>query len=39
MRVLHIGPTPFFSDRGCHMRIRGLIRALNDAGVENRLFT
>ena len=27
LRILHIGPTPFFSDRGCHIRIRGLVEA------------
>jgi len=30
--VLHIVPTPFFADRGCHMRILGEIRALERAG-------
>ncbi len=38
-RVLHIGPTPFFSDRGCHIRIRGLIGALQRSGVECWLCT
>ncbi len=27
LRVLHVGPTPLFSDRGSHTRIRGLLRA------------
>ncbi len=39
MRVLHIGPTPFFSDRGCHIRIHGLIRALQRSGLECWLCT
>ncbi len=39
MRVLHIGPTPFFSDRGCHIRIQGLIGALQRTGVECWLCT
>lgn len=39
IRVLHIGPTPFFSDRGCHLRIRGLVRALDRLGVEGLLCT
>jgi len=37
--ALHIAPTPFFSDRGCHMRIRGLIRALREQGVSSVLCT
>lgn len=39
LRVLHVGPTPFFSDRGCHIRIRGLVRALSEVGVESLLCT
>jgi len=39
VRVLHIGPTPFFSDRGCHVRIHGLIRALQRSGLECWLCT
>lgn len=37
--VLHIAPTPFFADRGCHMRVRGLILALKNRGVNNLLCT
>lgn len=37
--VLHIAPTPFFSDRGCHMRIKGIINALNKKAVHNILCT
>ncbi len=37
--VLHIAPTPFFSDRGCHIRIRGIIRALNKRSVTSVLST
>ncbi len=39
VKVLHIAPTPFFSDRGCHMRIRGLINALAPANIRNILCT
>lgn len=34
-----IAPTPFFADRGCHVRILGEIRALQDAGCEVVLCT
>ena len=39
LKVLHIGPTPFFSDRGCHIRIRGLIGGLQRYDVECWLCT
>lgn len=39
LKVLHIGPTPFFSDRGCHIRIRGLMRGLQRHDVECWLCT
>ena len=39
LTVVHIAPTPFFADRGCHMRVRGLIHALNRRGVRNLLCT
>jgi glycosyltransferase involved in cell wall biosynthesis len=39
LRVLHIGPTPFLSDRGCHIRIRGLVRGLRRHEVESWLCT
>jgi len=39
VKVLHIGPTPFFSDRGCHIRIRGLIRGLQRQDAEAWLCT
>lgn len=39
LRVLHIGPTPFFADRGCHIRIRGLVLALQRRGVQCSLVT
>ena len=32
LRVLMIAPTPFFSDRGCHVRILEEARALQRAG-------
>jgi glycosyltransferase involved in cell wall biosynthesis len=31
-RVLMIAPTPFFADRGCHVRILGEVRALESTG-------
>lgn len=34
-----IAPTPFFADRGCHVRILGEIRALQDAGCDVLLCT
>ena len=39
MKVLHIAPTPFFADRGCHIRIAGIIAALNRRNVANLLCT
>lgn len=39
LTILHIAPTPFFSDRGCHMRIRGIIHALNKQAVSSVLCT
>ena len=39
LKVLHIAPTPFFADRGCHIRIRGLVCALNRLGIENVVCT
>lgn len=38
-RVWMIAPTPFFSDRGCHVRILEEIYALKEQGVEVGLFT
>jgi glycosyltransferase involved in cell wall biosynthesis len=34
MRVLMVAPTPFFGDRGCHIRILEEVRALRGLGVE-----
>ncbi len=39
MRILGIAPTPFFADRGCHMRILGEIQALQRRGHEVLLLT
>lgn len=39
LTVLHIAPTPFFSDRGCHMRIRGIIGGLEKKSVTSILCT
>ena len=38
-RVLVIGPTPFFSDRGCHIRIYEEARWLKRLGLEVRVLT
>ncbi len=37
--VLHVAPTPFFADRGCHMRIAGIVRCLNAIGYRNTVCT
>ncbi len=37
--VLMIAPTPFFADRGCHVRILGEIRALQEEGCDITLCT
>ena len=37
--ALHIAPTPFFSDRGCHIRIRNEIEALAAQGIRVILCT
>lgn len=37
--ILHIAPTPFFSDRGCHIRIEGEVRCLSKAGYANTVCT
>ncbi|MFZ5585761.1 MAG: glycosyltransferase family 4 protein [Thermodesulfobacteriota bacterium] len=34
MKILGIAPTPFFADRGCHMRILGEVQALQRRGHE-----
>lgn len=39
LRVLHIAPTPFFADRGCHIRIRNEIESLPGQEVEVTLCT
>jgi glycosyltransferase involved in cell wall biosynthesis len=39
MRILHIAPTPFFSDRGCHIRIHDQIVALQRQGHDVLLTT
>jgi len=37
--VLHVAPTPFFSDRGCHLRIQGIVTALECAGAGSIVCT
>jgi glycosyltransferase involved in cell wall biosynthesis len=39
MRVLMVAPTPFFGDRGCHIRILEEVRALRGLGVESLVTT
>jgi glycosyltransferase involved in cell wall biosynthesis len=39
LKVLNIVPTPFFADRGCHMRILGEMKALANHGYENIIVT
>ena len=39
LRVLVIAPTPFFGDRGCHVRIYEEVRALAALGVQPRVVT
>jgi len=37
--ILQIAPTPFFSDRGCHIRIEGIVRCLSQLGYNNTVCT
>ena len=39
IKILNIVPTPFFADRGCHMRILGEMQALAKHGYENIICT
>lgn len=39
IKVLNIVPTPFFADRGCHMRILGEMNALKNFGFKNIICT
>jgi glycosyltransferase involved in cell wall biosynthesis len=39
LRVLHVAPTPFFADRGCHLRIRGIVRGLEEQGADSVVCT
>lgn len=39
MKILGIAPTPFFADRGCHMRILGEVQALQRRGHDVLLLT
>jgi len=39
LKLMMIAPTPFFADRGCHMRILGEIRALEKLGYDITLCT
>lgn len=37
--ILHIAPTPFFADRGCHIRIQGIAACLAELGYDNLVCT
>ncbi|MHB1377726.1 MAG: glycosyltransferase family 4 protein [Candidatus Humimicrobiaceae bacterium] len=39
IKILNIVPTPFFADRGCHMRILGEMQALSKYGYQNIICT
>ncbi len=39
IKVLMIAPTPFFADRGCHVKILEEIRALKKRGIITKLVT
>lgn len=39
LRVLVIAPTPFFGDRGCHIRIYEEVRGLARLGIESHVVT
>jgi glycosyltransferase involved in cell wall biosynthesis len=39
VKIIHIAPTPFFSNRGCHIRIRNEIEGLVKNGVDVVLCT
>ncbi len=38
-KVLMLAPTPYFSDRGCHVRIYEEARALQSQGIDVRIIT
>lgn len=37
--IVQIAPTPFFSDRGCHIRVEGIVRSLTELGFDNLVCT
>ncbi len=39
LTILHIAPTPFFADRGCHIRIRNELQALRNHPVRTLVCT
>ena len=39
IKVLHIAPTPFFSDRGCHIRIQGIVNSTKSHNVNSIVCT
>jgi glycosyltransferase involved in cell wall biosynthesis len=38
-RILVVAPTPFFADRGCHVRILGEVKALGQLGHHTKICT
>ncbi|MQY60178.1 MAG: glycosyltransferase [Clostridia bacterium] len=38
-KILMIAPTPFFADRGCHVRIYGEVRVLQNMGNKVSIYT
>ncbi|GHA03964.1 glycoside hydrolase [Arenicella chitinivorans] len=36
---MHLAPTPFFADRGCHIRIEGIVRCLDKLGFDSTVCT
>ena len=39
LRILMVAPTPYFADRGCHVRIYEEARALRSLGHDVRIAT
>src|SRR5690242_339320 len=39
LRILMVAPTPYFADRGCHVRIYEEARALKSSGHDVRIVT
>ncbi len=37
--IMHVAPTPFFSNRGCHIRIKNIVDALSTQGIQSVICT